>query len=270
LTVELVTRAGQKASILGLAGQQQRDTETVALAFEGGINYFFFYNLKSENFLDGLKHLLAAKREQILVATGSENRDISFLRHYLDSVRHRLDIDGVDVFFAEYVSPGDDTNQVQAMLNELRDWKQKGLVRYVGVTTHNRPIALELIERSQCDVLMHRYNMAHRKAEGDVLPAALKAGIPVVAFTCTRWGSLFQGHPNWQQEPPTAADCYRYALHHPGVRLALTAPKTCQQLAENLSVLQAPQLSPQEVARWQEYGDLIYGTGQDAFDTQWL
>lgn len=268
--MDLKTQAGQKAGILGLAGQQQKDAAIVTAAFEAGINYFFFYNLKSENFLDGLKHLLAAKREQVLVATGSENRDISYLRHYLDSVRHRLDVDGVDVFFAEYVSPGDDMNQVQAVLDEFRSWKDSGLVRYVGVTTHNRTIALEMIERRACDVLMHRYNMAHRKAEGDVLPAAQKDGIPVVAFTCTRWGSLLKGHPNWKAEPPTAADCYRYALHHPGVRLALTAPKTSQQLAENLSVLYSPPLSPQEVARWQEYGDLIYGTGQDAFDTQWV
>ncbi|MHC5830901.1 MAG: aldo/keto reductase, partial [Nostoc sp.] len=75
--------------------------------------------------------------------------------------------------------------QVQVVLDELRWWKDSGVVRYVGVTTHNRAIALEMIERHQCDVLMHRYNMAHRQAEQNVLPAAQKAGIPVVAFTCT-------------------------------------------------------------------------------------
>ena len=175
-----------------------------------------------------------------------------------------------NVGFIEYVSPGDDMDQVQALLDELYSWKDKGLVRYVGVTTHNRAIALEMIERHQCDVLMHRYNMAHRKAEEDVLPAAQKAGISVVAFTCTRWGTLLKGHHNWQLQPPTAADCYRYALNHPGVRLALTAPQTRQQLEENLTVLHAPQIETQEVAKWQEYGNLIYGTGQDAFDTQWV
>ncbi|GAB1541889.1 hypothetical protein NUACC21_45620 [Scytonema sp. NUACC21] len=268
--MQVTTLSGQKASILGLAGQPQIDTETVAVAFEALINYFFFYNLDDENFLGGLKLLLAAKREQVLVATGSETRDISSLHHYLNSVRHRLNVDGVDVFFIEYVSPDDDMNQVRAILDELRDWKEKGLIRYVGVTTHNRPIAIEIIERGQCDILMHRYNMAHRKAEEDVLPSAQKANIPVVAFTCTRWGSLLKGHPNWHFEPPTAADCYRYVLRHRAVHLALTAPKTRQQLAQNLSVLHAPPLSLQETAHWQEYGDLIYGTGQDAFDTQWV
>jgi aryl-alcohol dehydrogenase-like predicted oxidoreductase len=268
--MELTTQAGEKASILGLAGQQQIDVECISVAFETGINYFFFYNLDSENFLVGLKSLLATKREQVLVTTGSEDRSIDRLRRYFDACRQQLNIDGVDVFFLEYVSPSDDINQVQIALDELRSWKEKGLVRYVGITTHNRAIALDMIEGFQCEVLMHRYNIAHRKAEEDVLPAAHRVSIPVVAFTCTRWGTLLKGHPNWQGKLPTAADCYRYVLQNPAIYLALTAPKTRQQLEANLTVLHTPPLSAQEVACWQEYGDLIYGTGQDAFDTQWI
>lgn len=117
---------------------------------------------------------------------------------------------------------------------------------------------------------MHRYNMTHRKAEENVLPSAQTAGIPVVAFTCTRWGTLLKGHPHWQEKPPTPADCYRFVLSHPAVNLALTAPQNLQQLQENLWVLQAPSISPPKITRWQEYGDLIYGNGEDAFETQWV
>lgn len=267
--MDIVTQKGQPASILGLAGNQTIDVPCVRVAFEAGINYFFFYNFSSDNLLDGLKPLLTAKREELLVATGSENRDTHGLNQYLDKVRSRLNSDVVDVFFLEYVSPADDLGQVQSILDEVHTWKEKGLIRYVGATVHNRPLALELIEGGQCEVLMHRYNMAHRKAEEQVLPAALQAGIPVIAFTCTRWGSLLKGHPDWQEEVPRAADCYRYALRHPAVRLALTAPQTITQLEENLRVLQAPELSPNEVALWQEYGTLVYGNGQDAFETEW-
>lgn len=245
------------------------DTSCVGVAFEAGVNYFFFYNLSSDNLLEGLKPLLTQEREELLVATGSENRELRELNQYLDKVRRRLNSDVVDVFFLEYVSPADDLGQVQSILDELHTWKEKGLIRYVGATVHNRSIALELISRGACEVLMHRYNMAHRKVEEQVLPAAKEAGIPVIAFTCTRWGSLLKGHPDWQGEVPRAADCYRYALQHPAVRLALTAPQTLVQLKENLRVLQAPKLSPNEVALWQEYGSLVYGNGQDAFETQW-
>jgi predicted aldo/keto reductase-like oxidoreductase len=267
--MDIVTLQEQRASILGLAGNQSMDVAGVRVAFEAGVNYFFFYNQTCNNLLDGLKPLLAQEREAILVATGSENRDIGELSRYLDQVRRYLNTDVVDVFFAEYISPADEHSQVQAVLDELHIWKEKGLIRYVGATVHNRSIALELISGGACEVLMHRYNMAHTKASEQVLPAALQAGIPVVAFTCTRWGSLLKGHPDWQQEVPRAADCYRYALQHPAVRLTLTAPQTLTQLQENLRVLQAPQLSPNEAALWQEYGTLVYGNGQDAFETEW-
>ena len=268
--VELVTLQGHKASKLGLAAASGMDASCIAAAFEAGINYFFFYDFTAEKFLAGLKSLLATKREGVLVATGSQERDLNFLRHDFDSVRQRLNVDVVDAFFVEYVYPSEDLEQVEAVLSQLQLWQQKGLVRYVGVTTHNRPIALEMIERGGCELLMHRYNMAHRKAEENVLPSAPLAGIPVVAFTCTRWGTLLKGHPDWQEVPPTAADCYRYVLSHPAVHLALTAPQNLQQLQENLWVLQAPPLSPDEIARWQKYGDLIYGNGQDSFETQWV
>ncbi len=265
----LKTLKGQHASLLGLAGQQAMEESCVALAFELGVNYFFFYDLSYENLLNGLKQLVATEREQVLIAAGSDHRDPDKLRQYLDRVRQYLDVDVVDVFFAEYITPSEDIAYMWAVLDELCDWKERGLIRYVGATTHNRPIALNLIESGRCEVLMHRYNMAHRKAQEQVFPMAQQAGIPVIAFTCTRWGTLLQGHPNWEREIPTAADCYRYALHHPAVHLALTAPATQAQLEENLSVLHACELTPEAVVKWEDYGALVYGNGQDSFELKW-
>ncbi|MGK7874671.1 MAG: aldo/keto reductase [Xenococcaceae cyanobacterium] len=267
--MELKTLQGQPASLLGLAGQPQMDSSCVPLAYEAGVNFFFFYNLSFKSLLTELRRLLAIGREQLMVATGSSHRSLRKLRQYRDEVRRYLNTDVVDVFLAEYVSPADEMAQVLCVLDELHGWKEQGLVRYVGGTVHSRPLALELIEGGQCEVLMHRYNMAHRGAEKKVFPAAWRARIPIIAFTCTRWGSLLKGHPDWPVEVPQAADCYRYALQHRVVHLALTAPKTRTQLKENLRVLSAPPLTPSEEVRWQQYGDLIYGNGQDAFETSW-
>jgi aryl-alcohol dehydrogenase-like predicted oxidoreductase len=268
--VSIETLNGRPASILGLAGSQGMDTSCAAIAFEAGVNYFFFYDLSHENLLNGLKPIVATHREQVLMATGSEERERCRLRQYLEQVRQYLDVDVVDVFFAEYVTTNEDIAQIWAVLDELWAWKERGLIRYVGVTTHNRAIPLDLIKSDRIEVLMHRYNMAHRKAEEQVFPTAQQVGIPVVGFTCTRWGQLLQGHPDWLFEIPTAADCYRYALHQKAVHLALTAPQTPAQLEENLSVLHAPELTPEAVAQWQYYGALVYGDGQDAFETRWI
>lgn len=99
--MDIVTLKGQPASILGLASSQDMELSCVRVAFEAGVNYFFSYDISFNNLLDGLKPLLTQKREELVVATGSENRDISRLTQNLDEVRYRLNTDVVDVFFAE-------------------------------------------------------------------------------------------------------------------------------------------------------------------------
>lgn len=270
LTQQLTTLSGSKVTRLGLASQYLEEADCVQTAFTAGINCFFSYNLSSDLLLNGLKPLVARQRESILIATGSESRDPKTLQRYFDQARSWLNTDVIDVFLAEYISPQDSPDDVEAVLLQLQRWKTEGQIRYVGASAHNRSSALSLIDYGKWDVLMLRYNMAHRKAEEQVLPAAQAKGIPVIAFTCTRWGSLLKGHPQWHKPAPTAADCYRYALHHPAVQVALTAPATLDQLQENLTVLNAPPLTIAEIKDWQAYGDFIYGNGQDAFETQWL
>ena len=269
--MELTTISNTPASILGLAGNNSIDARCLNKAFAAGINYFFFYELSAiKNLIDDLKTSLADERQDIIVATGSESRNLQKIKQYLDLIRSRLNIDIVDVLFLEYVSPNDDLAYIQALLQEIETWKERGWIRYLGISTHNRAIALDLIKQGQIDILMHRYNMAHRKAEKDVFPAAIEADIPAIAFTCTRWGALLKGHLGWQDRIPTAADCYRYALSNKAISLALTSPQTLAELEENLQVLDRFQLTQTEKTLWRSYGDLIYGKGQDSFETQWL
>ena len=271
----LRTCNGQTLKSLGLSAYPDMEMACVTAAFEAGIDYFFFYNLNYELMLKGLKDLCPEHRDRMVIATGSESRDVQELRTYRDDVLRKLGIGTIDVFYLLYVSPNDDMASFLApegALNELEQWKTEGLIRYVGVSTHNRPLSLELIETGRIDVLMHRYNMAHRGAEEKVLPAAHAADIPVVAFTCTRWGTLLKGHRAWDRDlpKPSAADCYRYALHHPAVHLALTGPKTVGNLLENIAVLElGAEDNPDQLALWEQYGQLIYGDGTDSFEMQY-
>ena len=267
--MEITTMGGQPVSRLGLAGNPGMDRACAALARQAGVDYFFFYNDSFTSMIEGVGEVLKENREEVCVATGSEVRQRRALRRYLEQMQKRLDVDVVDLFFAEYVSPADDMDEVMEALEEFHRWKEEGTIRYVGATVHSRELAVELIECGRVEVLMHRYNMAHRGAEEKVLPAALTGDLPVVAFTCTRWGSLLEGHRDWQGPVPNAGDCYRYALHHPAVRLALTAPKSAGQLRENLAVFKDWGLAEEKKNTWEEYGALVYGDGRDSFETEW-
>ena len=271
-TAKITTLLNQSVQPLGLAGNPNMEEGCVTAAYDAGINYFFFYNQSYPLLIDELSPVLRDNRESIVVATGSESRNLKTLSSYLDQVCHQLEVDTVDIFYAEYVSPGDEMETLLGaggVFDELHRWKTEGRIRYVGATTHNRPMAVELVESGRIDVLMHRYNMAHRGAEEQVLPAALNAEVPVVAFTCTRWGSLLTGHQDWSGPVPTAADCYQYVLHHPAIHIALTAPTTPAQLEENLIALQGTEHLSENLPLWEAYGKLVYGDGTDAFETQW-
>ncbi|MBE9138034.1 aldo/keto reductase [Nodosilinea sp. LEGE 07088] len=267
--MDIQTIQGNSVSRLGLAGQQPMESGCVDLAWQAGVNYFFSYGVGDNPIINDLKPLLQQHRESVIVATGSEKRELNHWREYLEQVQQTLDISTIDILFAEYVSPADDWQQVKALADQLYRWKSEGVIRYVGITTHNRAIAQQLNQESLCDVLMHRYNMAHRKAEETVLPMAEAAKIPVVAFTSTRWGTLLQKPTDWPTAPPTALDCYRFGLSQPAIQLVLTAPKTRKELEANLAVLKSPPMSEQEAVHWRQFGDLVYGNGQDSFETTW-
>ncbi len=100
--------------------------------------------------------------------------------------------------------------------------------------------------------------MAHRKEEDEGFQEAVEAGVPVVAFTATRWRTLLAGHADWDRSPPTAADCYRFALSAPAVEVVLTAPRTTRELRGNLEALVRPGVTAAERREWCQLGDLVY------------
>lgn len=248
------------------------EPDCVQVAAAAGVNWFLFYDQTFAGLIEGLTRLLPDGRERVFIATGSENRDPRMLELCLDEARRRLDVDVIDLFLAEYVNPRDDAQEMfggDGTLDLLNVWKEQGKIRYAGASAHDRDLAVQLIHSGKIDLLMHRYNMAHRKSEERVLPAARSAGVPVLGFTSTRWGTLLQGHPDWEGAVPKAADCYRFVLDNPAVMATFTSPATVAQLRDNLAVLASPSLLPGQREEWERYGALVYGDGTDSFETDW-
>jgi aryl-alcohol dehydrogenase-like predicted oxidoreductase len=268
---QIRTISGEIATPLGLAGSPTTGSQFVARAWSVGVNYFFFYNQTYKSLIQGIRRI--PDRDRIVVATGIEKRDPVAMRAYLDQTLELMGTDMIDIFFAEYVSPSEELNEIVGdggALDEIQKWKDEGRVRYVGATSHSRPISTTLLGSGKIDVLMHRYNMAHRGSEEEVLPYAKELGIPVVAFTCTRWGTLLKGHDECKKRIPGASDCYRFVLNNPAVQVALSAPASEIELSDNLSEFSnGLQASEDQIDEWGAYGKLVYGTGSDAFETRW-
>jgi aryl-alcohol dehydrogenase-like predicted oxidoreductase len=150
----------------------------------------------------------------------------------------------VDVLTFYYVEEPEEWRQIigpGGSLEACQAARRAGRVRLLGLTTHQRLLAAEAARSGLLDLLMIRYNAAHRGAEADVFPVTDGLGMPVVVYTCLRWGALLRATPDDPPgfEVPRAPSWYRFALQRPSVTVALMAPDDRAELEEDLTVLEA-------------------------------
>ena len=113
------------------------------------------------------------------------------------------------------------------------------------------------------DVMHLRYNAAHRGAETEIfplLPAETEKRPGTVSFTATRWGQLLKAKKMPPGEKPlTAPECYRFVLSNPGVDVCMSAPRTLEEMRQNLAVLDAGPMTEAELERVRRIGDCVHG-----------
>jgi aryl-alcohol dehydrogenase-like predicted oxidoreductase len=170
----------------------------------------------------------------------------------LRTILARLRTDYLDVLTFYYVEEPCEWQQLVGpggALEYCSAARRDGLVRRLGLTTHQRSLAAEVAGAGRLDLLMVRYNAAHRGAEREVFPVADAMGMPIVAYTALRWGALL--HPTPDDPPgflvPPAPSWYRFLLQSPSVAVALMAPNDRGELEEDLAVLDSPGPLPAEV-----------------------
>jgi diketogulonate reductase-like aldo/keto reductase len=154
--------------------------------------------------------------------------------------------------------PGFDLMQVhnmvdwEAHLETLREWKARGRVRYIGVTTsHGRRHGemLEVIERQgDFDFVQFSYSLGDREAERRLLPAAAARGKAVLVNRPFRTGGLFDAVagkplPPWAGEIGcrTWAQVFlKFVISHPAVTCAIPATSRVDHMRENMEALRGP------------------------------
>ncbi len=239
-------RAGHPHSIcrLGLAtrGQGELTPDDVGHAVEHGVDFLNWCGAA-----DGLSRAIAdmgGRRTDVVVCVQFEARTATDAKAELHHILHELHTDYIDVLTFYYVEEEDEWRQLigpGGALEVCAAAQRDGVVRMLGLTSHQRPLAAEAARSGLLDMLMIRYNAAHRGAEQEVFPVTTEMRLPVVVYTCLRWGALLRSTPDDPAgfKPPRTPSWYRFALQHPAATVALMAPESRAELDEDLSVLTA-------------------------------
>jgi len=228
---------------LGLAtrGNTSLGAEDVAHAVGRGVNY-----LNWCGYDDAIARALREQRierERVVVAMQLQSRDAPSALRELDESFRRLGTSRIDVVTFYYVEEEQEWQQITGpggACEAMEQARRKGQVRLIGLTTHQRALAAKWVETRKLDLLMIRYNAAHRGAEEDVFPVTDRLRLPVVAYTAQRWGALAERTPDDPRDftPPEALEWYRFGLAHPSISVVLMAPFNRRELEEDLALLE--------------------------------
>ena len=249
-------RTGTRVFRLGLSATYRPGERALREGVDAGMNYLFWY-WTDVQMTRVLRDVLPGRREQFVVTTGTMFQAPWILRRVLESSLRRLRTEYVDFFHIFWVGDGKLTLRTLDLLQRFRD---EGKIRGVAISTHARRYAAELVQQGALDLLMMRYNAAHRGAERDIFPHLPASQPGVVSYTATRWTHLLRRPRGWpESEPiPTADDCYRFVLSNPHVHVCLTAPRSLKELRQNLGALAQGPLADDRLAFLRQFGDAVH------------
>lgn len=226
-------RTGEKVSIITLGGLHMSWIETpdghidvkeqeaigiVRGAIDAGVNFCdnaWSYNDGRSEELMG-KALKDGYRDKALIMTKLTGRSVAKLSEQLETSLKRYQVDCIDVMQFHVIGTWE--GDVDRVYNEgLLEWaekmRDKGLIRYIGFTGHNDPVAhMDMINRGfawdtcQFPVNLVDYNNPGKSFVRDVIPLCNENNIGIIGMKSNGYGR------DWYKDYATPVEGLKYAM----------------------------------------------------------
>jgi aryl-alcohol dehydrogenase-like predicted oxidoreductase len=188
---------------------------------------------------------LAARDGLFLATKFSSDADRAAATASMQASLRRLKTDHIDLMQAWNVG---DANY---SLGLPQEWKQKGLCRYIGITTSSRrqyDAMAKVLAREKPDFLQVNYSLGDREAENALLPVAQDAGAAVLINLPFGRNSLFRKAgrrplPDFAAEfgAKTWAQFFlKFILAHPAVTAVIPGTDKPEYMLDNLEAGRGP------------------------------
>jgi aryl-alcohol dehydrogenase-like predicted oxidoreductase len=241
---------------MGISASYGVPTAGVEEVFEHGVNYLYWGSMRRGGFADALRHL-APQRDRFALVIQSYSRIGALVGWSLERALRALHFEYADALLLGMwngpVPP--------RILEAARKLQQRGLVRHLAVSTHQRRRVPGIAAGRDFDIVHFRYNAAHPGAEQDIFPhLPAQDGAGTVAFTATSWRQLLKPrHTSRGDRTPTATDCYRFVLSRPEVNVCMTGPSNAAQMEGALEALRRGPMSAEELEWMRRVGKAVSG-----------
>jgi predicted aldo/keto reductase-like oxidoreductase len=235
-------RTGIDTTILGLGGEgvlrtfgQENEADAlINRAIDLGITYF-----ESARAYSGSESYygkaLKGRRKDIFLASKSHARDKKGAREHLNETLRNMKTDHLDLWQVHDVRTEDETDEIfgaGGAYEAFAEAKEKGLVRFIGITGHHDPSLIRrCIEQYDFDTVLIPVNPAephYRSFIKGVVPAATERGMAIIGMKVYFRG-LASKLPGFASIEPF----YRFALSHQ-ISTAVIGCDDIEQLEENV------------------------------------
>jgi aryl-alcohol dehydrogenase-like predicted oxidoreductase len=192
--------------------------------------------------------LAAAKlRDRVFLATKVRSNDNEAFAAQMKQSQQRLQSQNIDLMLMHNVGFLDRA-MVASQLAIVREWKQQGLFRYIGVT-HSQDQArangrlIEIMQQDRIDFIQVNYSMAERSVEDRLLAAAADTGTALMCNLPFGRARLFRAVsgktvPDWAAEfdATTWGQFFlKYLLANPAVNAVIPGTDRVDYMLDNLN-----------------------------------
>lgn len=262
---------------MGCAGFEGKTRELVCsemrYAMERGINFIDLF-ASDPRLRSNLGAAIAGRRSEIIIQghIGSawrdgqyfRTRDLPLVKAAFEDLLQRLDIDYIDIGMIHYVDSPQDWEAIQngPFLSYLLSLKEAGMIRHIGISSHNPDTAIAAVESGAVEALMfainpcydmqpanedleklwadesYAYALHNQDASRKRLYELCESrGVGIDVMKAYGGGDLLSAELSPFGKAFSPAQCIHYALTRPAVAAVMTGARDTAQLDEALSYL---------------------------------
>ncbi|WP_411678960.1 aldo/keto reductase [Clostridium thailandense] len=228
-------KTGLKVSVIGFGGipiQRINDNqakEVIIKAEEKGINFIDTargYSVSEEY----IGMALEGRRNKWIIATKSMSRDKESMIKDVNQSLANLRTEYIDLYQFHNIKTIDEYNKVLGeggAYSALQEFKDKGKIRHIGMTSHSLDIIKLAIESEKFETIMYPYNIVENQAE-EAFRRAKELEIGVIAMKPIAGGAFREG---------TLA--LKYILKNENITCAIPGMGKVEEVEENAKVCDA-------------------------------
>ncbi|QQK08315.1 aldo/keto reductase [Miniphocaeibacter halophilus] len=247
----ILGRTGYEVSVIGFGGIpiQNVDKDTaiklVEEAHKQGIN--FIDTARSYNDSEKLlgQALEVVGREKFYIATKSMQRTYDGVLKDLEISLKNLKVDSLDLYQFHNVSKESEMETIfseNGALKAVKEMKEKGIIKEIGVTSHSVDLLNKLIDTNEFSTIQFPYNIVENQAE-EAFKKAKEKNIGILIMKPLAGGAI-----------PKGELCLRYIMENENITLAIPGMDTIEQVKENAGVGNNPRpLAEEEIKELQNY-----------------